>query len=120
MTLTNDEGRHLPLSWKSILRGVNRPAFAHVHYGVHGIGNNPQLNPNGDTGVMCQPCDQDSDCGSGGNLCLNYGTGGRCGVACTNDAACGTEYRCARLFDDPELFYLPKQCVKRDYVCNRP
>ena len=117
MTLTNDQGRHLPLSWKSILRGVNQPAYKHVHYGVHGVANNPQLNPNGSTDVMCKPCEQDSDCGAGGNLCLGYGQGGMCGVACTNDTACGEGYRCARLFDDPDLFYLPKQCVRRDYMC---
>ncbi|MEE2758288.1 MAG: hypothetical protein VYA30_16635 [Myxococcota bacterium] len=117
MTLTNDEGRHLPLSWKAILRGVNRPAFKSVHYGVHGIANNPQLNPNGSTDVACTPCTQDADCGAGGNLCLGYGGGGMCGVACTHDTACGNGYRCARLVDDPELFYIPKQCVRRDYAC---
>jgi hypothetical protein len=117
MTLTNDAGMHLPLSWKSILRGVNRPSFKHVHYGVHGIDANPQLNPHKSAGVSCTPCVQDSDCGAGGNLCLGYPTGGACGVACTNDVACGPGFRCARLFEDPDQFYIPKQCVRRDYTC---
>ena len=117
LTLTNDAGAHLPLSWKAILRGVNRPSFKSVHYGVHGIGSNPQLNPHGSDDISCSPCTQDSDCGSGGNMCLGYPSGASCGVACTNDTACGEGFRCARLVDDPKLFYLPKQCVRRDYVC---
>jgi hypothetical protein len=33
------------------------------------------------------------------------------------DSACGDGFRCARLFEDPDLFYLPKQCLRRDHVC---
>ena len=116
-TLTNDDGAHFPLSWKSILRGVNRRSFKSVHYGVHGVDNNPKLNPHGGTESLCSPCREDSECGAGGNLCLGYPTGASCGVACTTDTACPDGYRCARLTDDPKMFYLPKQCVKRTYTC---
>ncbi|MFT7623139.1 MAG: hypothetical protein ACI9WU_002316 [Myxococcota bacterium] len=115
-TLTNDAGEHFPLSWKTILRGLNTDRYWNVHYGVHGIDNDPGLNPH-KSDVACDPCSSDSDCGAGGNLCLGYGTGNGCGVACATDTACPDGYRCARLIDDPELFYLPKQCVKRDHSC---
>lgn len=116
-TLTDNDGNHFPLSWKTILRGVNKPAFKSVHYGVHGIDNNPKLNPHKSEGVACTPCTSDDQCGAGGNLCLGYSAGSACGVACTTDTACPDGYRCARLNDDPDLFYLPKQCVRRDYIC---
>ncbi len=117
LTLTNDKGAHFPLSWKTILRGVNTRTWKNVHYGVHGTGSNPQLNPYSGSDALCNPCTEDTDCKAGGNLCLGYPGGGACGVACTNDQACGAGYRCARLVDDPKLFYLPKQCIRRDYAC---
>ena len=116
-TLTNDEGAHFPISWKDVLRGVNTRTLRSVHYGVHGIANNPKLNPHYSDNVACQPCDFDHQCGAGGNFCLNYPEGKACGVACTTDQACGSGYRCARITDDPKLFYLPKQCVHRNYSC---
>ncbi|MDF1561528.1 MAG: hypothetical protein P1V51_00715 [Deltaproteobacteria bacterium] len=115
-TITEEDGTHYPLSWLTLLRGVNKD-FWDVHYGVHGIDQDPQLNPNGGQTMMCSGCETDADCGAGGNYCLAYSEGAACGVACTTDAACGQGYRCARLWDDPELFYLPKQCIRRDQVC---
>ncbi|MFT7623997.1 MAG: hypothetical protein ACI9WU_003183, partial [Myxococcota bacterium] len=119
-TLTNERGEHFPLTWKTILRGLNTPQFWSVHYGVHGIDNDPGLNPHASEGVACTPCADDSQCGAGGNLCLGYGSGNGCGVACATDTACPDGYRCARLNDDPDMFHLPKQCVKQDYVCPQP
>jgi len=115
-TLTGADGSHFPITWKDLLRGVNED-FEDVHYGVHGIDQDPQLNPHASEGVACTPCTTDEACGAGGNFCLNYAAGGACGVACTTDTACGDGYRCARLFDDPDLWYLPKQCVRRDFIC---
>lgn len=117
ITLTTEDGTHLPLTWKSILRGVNTDAFDDVHYGVHGIDHDPGLNPNGGADRACAPCSTDADCGGGGNFCLGYGETGACGVACAHDTACGEGFRCARLFDAEEYWYLPKQCVRRDYTC---
>lgn len=118
LTLTNDEGAHFPVSWKDVLRGVNTRTLRSVHYGVHGIANNPKLNPYASDNIACKPCESDNECGSGGNFCLNYGGQKACGVACTTDRACGETYRCARITEDPDLFYLPKQCVKRSFQCD--
>lgn len=117
ITLADGEGRHLPLSWSAILRGLNTDRFPNVHYGVHGIDGDPQLNPHGGHDAMCRPCATDSDCGPGGNLCLGLGGQSVCGVACTTDTACGGGNRCARLADLEEYFYLPRQCIPRDLTC---
>lgn len=117
LTLTDNAGNHFPLSWKTILRGLNTRSYRSVHYGVHGIDDNPQLNPHASEGILCRPCQSDADCGAGGNLCLNLGGQGVCGVACTTDRACGTGNRCARLADLDDYFYLPRQCIPRDYSC---
>lgn len=116
-TITDQAGNHYPLSWQSILRGLNTKDYDDIYYGVHGVDDNPQLNPHASEGVACTPCRSDRDCSAGGNLCLNYGNGGFCGVACTTDTACGQGYRCARLFEDEDLWYIPKQCVRRDLTC---
>ena len=117
LTATDQSGGHLPMSWKTILRGINTEEYRDVHYGVHGIDNDPGLNPMSDAAILCQSCSQDSDCGTGGDLCLGYAGGGGCGIGCATDSACPDGYRCARLYDDPDMFYIPKQCVPRDQVC---
>ncbi len=117
LTLTDQLGRHYPLSWQTVLRGVNLRSYKTVHYGVHGIDADPGINPHDGDSMLCASCRDASECGAGGNICLNIGGVGSCGVACTTDTACPDGFRCARLTDDPDLFYLPKQCIPRDYVC---
>ncbi len=120
ITLTDSAGNHLPLSWSAILRGLNTRRYPNVHYGVHGVDGDPELNPHGGHDMMCQPCQSDGDCGPGGNLCLTIGGQGVCGVACTTDRACGAGNRCARLADIEEYFYIPRQCIPRDLTCEPP
>ena len=117
-TIRDQQNRHLPLSWTAILRGLNTERFRDVHYGVHGVDHDAQLNPYGGIETLCQSCQSDLDCGASGNLCLAFPSGARCGVACTTDQACGQGYRCARLLDEQKYFYLSKQCVPRDYQCS--
>jgi len=116
LTLTSDEGAHYPLSWNALLAGVNTDDFKTVHYGVHGVDNGPKLNPHGGSAV-CSPCDADSGCGAGGNLCLGYSGGNACGVACTTDDDCGEGNKCQSITDNADLFYLPKQCVRVSGTC---
>ncbi len=118
LTLTDRDGNHFPLSWLTILRGISQLEMAEgVHYGVHGVDDGPGLNPHASEGIACQPCWVDGDCGAGGNLCLGYGGGPACGVACASDTACPEGYRCARLYDLDEYWFIPKQCVRRDLIC---
>ncbi len=114
LTITDGAGRHYPQSWKTILRGINTRDFRSVHYGVHGIDSDPGLNPHGSDGVAGRACIDDSACGAGGNLCLGDGVNpGFCGVACAHDTACPSGFRCARLTDISDQFYIPKQCIPR-------
>lgn len=114
--IVDQYGAHIPLSWNTLLQGVN-DSFLDVHYGVHGIDNSPKLNPHGGAELMCQPCSSSADCGGGGNECLNYEDGAACSVACTDSAACGEGFECIALHDDPDLFYIPKQCVRTSLTC---
>ena len=48
-------------------------------------------------GYYCRPCQDDGDCGGGGNYCL---TGyGYCGVECATDSDCPGGYDCLPLSD---------------------
>jgi hypothetical protein len=116
LTLADEAGNHFPVSWNTLLRGVNE-SYPDVHYGVHGIDQDPKLNPHGGTTAMCQACTSDADCGGGGNYCVNYEDGAACSVACTTSEACGEGYECAPIYDDPDLFYVPKQCVRSSRTC---
>ncbi|MFU8803260.1 MAG: hypothetical protein ACNA8W_05585, partial [Bradymonadaceae bacterium] len=116
-TITDGAGNHFPISWQDVLRGLNTEDYDDIYYGVHGVDDNSQLNPHASVGVACTPCQTDSDCSAGGNLCLNYSNGGGCGVACTTDEACGEGYRCARISDDEDDWYVPKQCLREDLTC---
>ena len=116
-TFTDRNGNHFPLSWQTMVRGLNQD-FPDVHYGVHGVDDAPKLNPHASEGVMCNPCSSDADCAAGGNYCLGFHDGGGCGVACTTDTACGQGFRCARIFDIDDEFYMPKQCVPVSLSCS--
>ena len=116
LTLTDTSGTHFPVSWNTLLQGVN-DQHPDVYYGVHGVDQDPKLNPHGGAELVCQSCASDADCGAGGNLCINYEGGAACGVACTDSFACGDGYECITLEDDPELFYVPKQCVRTSLSC---
>lgn len=115
-TFTDNEGNHFPISWNTMLQGVNSE-FPDVHYGVHGVDQGPKLNPHSGAASQCLPCTSNSDCGGGGNYCLNYSFGSACGVGCTTTEACGEGFECSMVFDDPELFYMPKQCVSTRNTC---
>lgn len=115
-TFTDRDGNHFPVSWKTMIRGLNQD-FDDVHYGVHGVDDAPKLNPHAGEEYRCEPCSTDADCGAGGNYCLGFEDGPGCGVACTTDTACGEGYRCARIFDIDDEFYLPKQCVPTSMSC---
>ncbi|MCA9582378.1 MAG: hypothetical protein KC416_11330, partial [Myxococcales bacterium] len=116
MTFTTDDDRHIPMGWNTILSGINTEEFHSVHYGVHGIDSDPQLNPHG-AAALCEACDTDADCGSGGNYCLIVDGKGVCGVACTTSEACGDGYECRIITDDPDEWYVPKQCVPSGDRC---
>ncbi len=116
LTISDETGAHIPVTWNTLLRGVN-DTYLDVHYGVHGIDQDPKLNPYGGAELTCAPCSSDADCGAGGNFCMNYEDGSACGIACSHESACGDGFECISVFDDPDLFYMPKQCVRTNLTC---
>jgi hypothetical protein len=119
LTFTDRQGQHYPLTWNTILQGVNKDNRAKAHYGVHGIDQDPELNPHKSEGVACTSCDAQSQCGAGGNFCLNLSGGSACGVACATSEACGEGSKCVSITDNPDQFYIPKQCVPETRQCMR-
>lgn len=118
LTFADDQGRHFPMTWKTILQGVNAEEdWDDVHYGVHGIDQDPKLNPHASEGVACTACDGQNTCGAGGNYCLQLSGGSACGTACATSEACGEGFTCAPITDNPDQFYIPKQCVPNNQQC---
>ncbi len=51
-------------------------------------------------GYYCRSCNDESDCGGGGNLCLNFGGGYEyCGVECSTDTDCPAGFGCLPIGD---------------------
>lgn len=65
--------------------------------------------------TTCQPCTQNSDCGSGGYCETPDGRGGRCLQPCE-----GTGELCPLGFACKEVLTGLKQCVRRDNTCTAP
>jgi hypothetical protein len=61
---------------------------------------------------LCLPCPNDGACGRSVDRCVNLEDGQFCGVACTNDAGCPSDYRCAAVAGIVEM-----QCIPRSGVC---
>jgi hypothetical protein len=117
LTYTDKYDRHTPMTWNTILQGVNKGNRADARYGVHGIDQDPEINPYGNVASSCQPCQSHSQCGAGGNYCLRMKNGPACGTACATSEACGEGFKCAPVTDDPDKFYIPKQCIPKTYQC---
>jgi hypothetical protein len=117
LTYTDRQGRHFPMTWNTILQGVNEGNRSDAHYGIHGIDQDPTLNPHQSEGVACRSCSSQGQCQAGGNYCLRMNGGTSCGVACATDEACGEGSKCVPITDDPDKFYIPKQCVPTDRQC---
>lgn len=64
---------------------------------------------------LCKSCDDDLDCGaSGKNLCLTQSDGDFCGIACTSDTNCPTDYECLEILRNEEVYH---QCVPTSGRC---
>lgn len=65
--------------------------------------------------TLCRPCDEHSDCGKRGDLCLEIWNEYRCGQDCDGDWDCPPEYDCVRVqgLDDK------RQCVPDHVSCSQ-
>lgn len=113
--MAKSAGQHDPRTWGEILAQINKSANANVYYGVHGIDDNPHLNPYADTSTLCEPCRRNGDCPGNGNLCVRLQSGSVCGAECTADDACPEGYRCADIAVGAQI--TGRQCLPSSFTC---
>jgi hypothetical protein len=111
-----DEGSLKPQTYGALLRELNYEWRMTPLYGVHGIDDNPRVNPFADLSVLCQPCDDQGQCGGQGNTCLEFGEGTSvCGVSCKTDEDCPQDYGCFQVADGDTIY--DSQCAPRSLSC---
>ncbi|MBW2731652.1 MAG: PPC domain-containing protein [Deltaproteobacteria bacterium] len=87
-------------------------------YGVHGIDDNPQLNPFADVSKSCDACEQDADCGAEGNICVRLNEREKvCATECLHDSACGEEQVCRNFGSSQSYALKGMACVPRSLSC---
>jgi hypothetical protein len=108
---------HDPRTWSEILTRVNQKNNYNVYYGVHGIDDNPHVNPYADLATLCRPCTKKSQCPGAGNHCLTVGTDTAkfCAVECTDDGGCPEGYKCGDIATSGRIS--GRQCVPTDHTC---
>lgn len=107
---------HDPRTWREVLTSINQRANYNVYYGVHGIDDNPHLNPYADATTLCASCARDSDCPGAGNMCIKLSDGGkRCAAECTADDGCPSGYTCGDIAVGGRI--TGRQCLPRSYSC---
>jgi MYXO-CTERM domain-containing protein len=106
-------------SYDELLAGFNSRGTYLGLYGVHGIDDNPHLNPLADLEQMCLPCVEDIDCLAVGNACVGLRTGRFCLPECLDDDACPAGTLC--LVDDEHVVWGRPggYCTPPDAVCTR-
>lgn len=107
---------HAPRTWRQVLTRINQHANANVYYGVHGIDDNPHINPYADVATLCQTCSRDADCPGVGNMCVGFGDGTRrCAAECTADDGCPSSYVCGDIAVSGRI--TGQQCLPATYRC---
>ncbi|MBN1773378.1 MAG: hypothetical protein JXB32_19105 [Deltaproteobacteria bacterium] len=100
------------------LLGAYRPLETYMGlYGVHGIDDNPRLNPLADVGRLCEPCGTDEDCGASGNACLRVNRRYVCLPECLADDGCPAGTVCREHEDRIEWGRPHGYCTPADGVC---
>ncbi|TNF24291.1 MAG: hypothetical protein EP329_25195 [Deltaproteobacteria bacterium] len=109
-------GTHDPRTWREVLTSVNARANYNVYYGVHGIDDNPHMNPYADPASLCASCSSDNDCPGAGNLCVKLADGGKhCAAECTADDGCPDGYVCGEIAIGYRI--TGHQCLPKSYRC---
>ncbi|MFT7579393.1 MAG: hypothetical protein ACI9MR_001057 [Myxococcota bacterium] len=111
------EKTHDPRTWREVLTEINRKNNANVYYGVHGIDDNPHLNPYADIAELCSPCKANADCSGAGNICVGFSSGFGCGAECTSDDGCPGGYQCGEIAVDGQIS--ERQCVPNTFRCQQ-
>jgi hypothetical protein len=108
-------GTHDPRTYMEILTEINRSANWNVYYGVHGVDDNPHVNPYADFDNLCEECADDSDCKGQGNLCIGFSWGKACGAECLADDGCPEGYFCGEIAQAGQI--TGNQCMPSSFIC---
>jgi hypothetical protein len=94
--LNQDAGGQLkPEMYGEILRNLNNEYWMTPLFGVHGIDDNPRVNPFADFSKLCEPCSSADQCGGYDSQCVDYGGGSKhCGTKCEVNNDCPDGYGC--------------------------
>ncbi len=113
--LAEKGGTHDPQTYVQILKKINESSNWNVYYGVHGIDDNPHVNPYFDESTLCSACATDADCPGVGNRCIQLEGGKVCGAECTADDGCPGDYRCYEIAEGTQI--VGRQCLPRTFAC---
>ncbi|PIE18118.1 MAG: hypothetical protein CSA66_05105 [Proteobacteria bacterium] len=113
--LSLDSRRHDPRTWRELLTRINKHSNSNVYYGVHGIEDNPHLNPYADADSLCTSCGRHNDCPGQGNMCVGMRGGSICTAECTADDGCPDGYICGDIAVGGRV--TDHQCVPAGYTC---
>jgi len=110
-------GQLKPQMYGEILRNLNNEFWMTPLYGVHGIDDNPRVNPFADFSKLCQPCAAASECGGFDSQCVDYGGGSKhCATKCESNNDCPSGYSCFDIrFSDT---ITTKACAPTTLSCN--
>ncbi len=70
-----------------------------------------------DANFLCDPCDEDLDCGGASDLCVRVLDGDFCGRDCSRDSRCPEGFECLDITDENEAL-IGQQCVPVDRLCS--
>lgn len=109
-------GQLKPEMYGELLRELNTEYWMTPLYGVHGIDDNPRLNPFADYSKLCQTCAVHGDCGGYDSMCMDLGGGAlRCGTKCESNNDCPEGYMCFDMAQGDTI--VTKQCAPKSLAC---
>jgi len=113
--LAKSGGTHDPQTYVQILKQINQSSNWNVYYGVHGLDDNPHINPYTDVSTLCGACATDSDCPGVGNRCIQFQWGKVCGAECTTNDGCPADYGCYEIAEGSQI--VGNQCLPKSFTC---
>jgi hypothetical protein len=116
-------GDYPAVSYGQVMKDLNPSSYDYSHfftmYGVHGIDDNPLLNPFADATKTCGVCTKKDDCGAGGNVCVRLNSQEKvCAAECLHDDACAADQVCRQFGSSSSGYIKGRACVPKSLSCN--
>jgi len=109
--------QHTPVTFMTWIQSMEDNTYwLNSMYGVHGVDDNPHSHPYA-SDKLCQPCEEDSDCGGVGNKCTRLNAAEvYCTYFCTADDGCPEGYECREVSVGGMMS--SKRCAPKSLTCN--